>query len=211
MRAATVTLPLLAALSAGALHGQSLHLERGEKGAEASIGWSVGPSSNGVETHLGVSLGGRLDLGLAAGRYTLAFDDGSESTYDEYAPFLRLFPFKQAEGGPPVSLAAGAQLFIGDYAGDDRGGYLQVGSAVYRSLRLSEGFALHPYGGFAFVAESYTFGGGPTERARYLTRELGVHLTSDPRRPWIVRLTLGEQAFRRETYRGARAAVVVRL
>ena len=49
------------------------------------------------------------------------------------------------------------------------------------------------------------------ERAQYLTRDLGLHATTSTDRPWILRLTLVEQSFRRETYRGARVSVIRRL
>jgi len=70
---------------------------------------------------------------------------------------------------------------------------------------------MQPFAGFAFVAESYTFGGGDADRAQYLTRDFGLHFTTAMDRPWVLRLTVAEQSFRRETYRGARLAVIRRL
>lgn len=199
---------LFAAIECGA---QSLYLERGQRGVEASAGWSVGPSSNGVETFASAGFDGRVDVGIAISRYTVTFDDGSKSSFSEYAPFVRAFLVKEAQGGPPVSLAVSGQVFIDDYGTDDSGNYVQVGTMVYKNLRLSDRWSMQPFAGFAFVAESYTFGGGPAERARYLTRDFGLHVTTAIDRPWILRFTLAEQSFRRETYRGARVAVIRKL
>ena len=118
---------------------------------------------------------------------------------------------KEQDNGAPVSLAVSGQIFLDDYGTDDSGRYVQVGTTVYKQLKLSDRFSIQPYIGFAFVAESYSFGGGPAERAQYLTRDLGIHFTTATDRPWFVRMTLGEQSFRRETYRGARVAVVRRM
>jgi hypothetical protein len=200
-----VTVPLSA-------YGQSLYLSDGERAVEASVGWSVGPSSNGVETFVSAGFDGRLDVGVGISRYTYTFDDGFESTFKEYAPFARFFPVKQRDGGAPVSLAVSGQLFVDDYTSDeDSGKYVQVGTAIYRNLTLSDDCALQPFIGFGFVAESYSFGGAPAEGAQYLTRDLGVHFTSAIDRPWVFRATLIEQSFRRETYRGARISIIRRL
>jgi hypothetical protein len=99
---------------------------------------------------------------------------------------------------------------VDDYSTDDSGKYVQVGTTVYRNLKLTERFALQPFVGFAFVAESYRFGDGQAERAQYLTRDLGLHFTTAVDRPWILRATLAEQSFRRETYRGARVSAIRR-
>lgn len=50
-----------------------------------------------------------------AHRYNVNFDDGSDSTFNEYAPFARFFVVKAEDGGAPVSLSANAQLFVDDY------------------------------------------------------------------------------------------------
>ena len=190
---------------------QSLYLQPGERAVEVSAGWSVGPSSNGLETFAGVSLDGRIDLGLGFNRYKVDFEDGSDSSFTEYAPFARYFLIKQSEGGAPVSLAVSAQAFFDDYpVAGDSGKFVQIGTAVYKALKLSDRFEMQPYVGFAFVAESYAFGGEPAETARYLTRDIGLHFTTATDRPWIWRATLLEQSFRQETYRGARVAAIRR-
>jgi hypothetical protein len=38
---------------------QSLYLEPGQRALEATVGWSVGPSSDGVETTVAVAFDGR--------------------------------------------------------------------------------------------------------------------------------------------------------
>ena len=202
---------LVLLLAAVPVSAQSLYLQPGERAVEISAGWSVGPSSNGLETSASVGLNGRLDLGLGFNRYTITFDDGSDSSFSEYAPFARYFVIKQAEGAAPVSLAVSAQAFVDDYPVDgDSGKFVQIGTAVYKALRLADNFEMQPYVGFAFVAESYAFGGEEAETARYLTRDLGLHFTTASDRPWIWRATLLEQSFRRETYRAARVAAIRR-
>lgn len=182
---------------------QSLYLQPGERAVEVSAGWSVAPDSNGLETHVGVSLDGRWDVGLSFNHYEV---------FEEYAPFVRFFALKEAEGGAPVSLAVSAQLFLDDFPSDDDSGrFVQVGTTVYKSLKLSNRFEMQPFVGFAFVSESYAFGGEPAETARYLTRDIGLHFTTATDRPWILRATLLEQSFRRDTYRAIRLAFVRRL
>jgi hypothetical protein len=189
---------------------QSLFTDRGSRAVEGSVGWSVGPSSNGVETHISVSLDGRTDVGLGISRYTLTFDDGSKSSFNEYAPFTRIFLVEE-ESGAPLSLSLGAQLFVGDYGPGDSGKYVQAGPTIYKAFKLSDRFTVYPFAGFAFVAESYRFGGGPTENAQYLTREFGLHVLTPVNDRWLVRMSVVEQSFRRETYRGARIALIGRL
>lgn len=190
---------------------QSLYVPLGERAVEVSAGWSVGPSSNGLETHVGISLDGRWDVGLGFNRYNINFDDGSDSTFNEYAPFARFFVVKEADGGAPVSLSLNAQLFVDDYpAAGDKGKFVQAGATVYKSLKISDNFEMQPFAGFAFVAESYTFGGGEADTAQYLTRDFGLHFTTATDAPWIWRATLLEQSFRRETYRGLRLAGIRR-
>jgi hypothetical protein len=191
---------------------QGLYLQEDERAIEAGAAWSVGASSNGTEFLVSVSPASRVDAGLMIARYTYTFEDGSKSTFKEYAPFVRLFPVKETQDGAPVSLAVSGQLFLDDYAVEgDSGRYVQIGTTVYKNFQLSSRFALQPFVGFAFVAESYAFGGGDPDRAQYLTRDIGLHFTTATDRPWFLRMTLAEQSFRRETYRGARIALIHRL
>src|SRR5690606_32473674 len=170
-------------------------------------GWSVGPFSTGVEAYASAGIGGRVDVGLAFNRHEWTYDDGTESVYNEYAPFVRYFAVKQADGGAPVSLAFAAQLFLDSYETDEEGHYAQVSTTAYRLLRLTDRFALQPFVGFGLVAEWYAAGGASLDRTEYLTRDLGLHLTTAPDRPWVLRLSLVEQSWRDETYRVASAAV----
>jgi hypothetical protein len=205
-----VLLVLIVAITAAVPAGaQSLWIEKGERGAEAGVGWSVGPFSNGVETIFGMSLDGRTDVGIWISRYTVdlgAFD----SSFTEYAPYVKYFAI-QEEDGAPVGLSLDAQLFIGRFDPGDSGRYLQLGPTIYKSFRLNDRLSLYPFAGFKFVTESYTFGGGPTETAQYLTREFGLHFTTPINDRWFFRATADERSFRRETYRAARVAVVGRL
>jgi hypothetical protein len=201
---------IVSALAVTPAAAQSLYLDKGEKAVEGSAGWSTGPSSTGAEFLGSVSLNGRIDVGVGIARYTYTFDDGSTSSFTEYAPLVRYFAVKQTAGAP-ISLSINGQVFFDDYGTSDKGSYGKIGTTVYRDVKVTDGFSLQPFIGFSFVAESYTFGDGPADTAQYLTRDLGVHFTTSPRRPWILRLTLEEQAFRQETYRAARVAVVRRL
>jgi hypothetical protein len=188
---------LLSMSIAAPARAQSLHLDKGEKAIEGYAGWSTGPSSTGAE-FLGSVGFGRVDVGLAVAHYTYTFDDGSKSSFTEYAPLVRYFAVKQ-QSGAPISLSLNGQLFFDDYGTSDKGSYGKFGTTVYRDVKVTDGFSLQPFIGFSFVAESYTFGDGPAATAQYLTRDLGVHLTTAP------------AAFRRETYRSARIAVIRRL
>ncbi len=188
---------------------QSLFITDGERAAEGSVAWSVGPSSNGVEVHGGASLDGRWDVGFGVNRYT--FDvPGGDQTFREWTPFVRYMLFKEVDDSVPVSLAVHGQYFRDDYEGEDEGWYALVGGTVIKRLALSDGFALYPFLGFSLGTESYTFANADAARATYVTRQLGVHgwltLTDGV---WL-RLTVEEHAFRRETYRAARVAVVGR-
>jgi hypothetical protein len=189
---------------------QSLYLASGERAVSGSAGWSTGPFSTGAE-FLGSVGFGRVDAGLGVARYTYTFDDGSTSSFTEYAPLVRYFVIKQRQDAAPITLSINGQLFFDDYGTSDKGKYGKFGTTVYRDVKVTDGFLLQPYIGFAFVAESYTFGDAPAENAQYLTRDLGVHFTTAPERPWILRLTLEEQAFRQETYRAARVSLIRRL
>lgn len=190
---------------------QSLFIPTGERAVEVNGGWSVGsPSSEGAEGQVGISLDGRWDVGIGFGRYTYDFDDGSDVTFNEYGPFVRYFFVKEKDGAP-LSVSAGAQLFFADYpAAGDKGKYVQIGTTVYKSFRLTDNFEVHPFVNFAFVAESYTLDGGSAETDQYLSRDFGLTFTSSTDGPWIWQLTLLEQSFRVENYRGLRVGLVKR-
>jgi len=201
---------LLSALAAAPAAGQSLYLDRGETAVEGYAGWSTGPQSTGAEFLGSAGLNGLFDVGVGVARYTYTFEDGSKSSFTEYAPLVRYFAVKQ-QSGAPISLSINGQVFFDDYGTSDKGTYGKVGTTVYRDVKVTDGFSLQPYIAFSFVAESYRFGDGPAATAQYLTRDLGVHFTTAPKRPWVLKLTLEEQAFRQETYRAARVAVIRRL
>jgi hypothetical protein len=201
---------LVLCLAASPAAAQSLYLDKGETAVEGYAGWSTGPSSTGAEFFGGAGLRGRIDVGLGIARYKYTFSDGSTSSFTEYAPLVRYFAVKQ-QSGAPISLSISGQLFFDDYGTSDKGKYGKFGTTVYRDVKVTDGFSLQPYIGFAFVAESYTFGDGPAATAQYLTRDLGVHFSTAPKRPWVLKLTLEEQAFRQETYRAARISVIRRL
>lgn len=201
----TFILACLVSLTASPTLAQSLFLAEGRKAVSAGTGWSVGPSSTGIESGVSVGLG-RVDLGVALNRYTFTADEGWTSKWSEYAPFVRVFLVRE-QSGAPVGLSVGGQVFFDDYDGDDSGRYAQLSTTVYKSFELGRGFSLHPFAGFGFVAESYTFS-GVTERAEYLTRDFGLHVVAEAGRSWAVQMTLLDQSFRRETYRSARIALI---
>ncbi len=190
--------------------GQSLLIQSGERAAEGSIGWSVGPFSQGIEVFGGASLDGRWDVGFGLNRYSVDLGGPDDATLTEWTPWVRYFLFKEADDGSPISLAAHAQFFNGDYEGDDDGWYVLGGAQLYKKLELGDALALYPYVGFSLAGESVRFGEGDAERALYLTRQFGVHtqiaLGADA---WI-RVTTEEHSFRHETYRAVRAAYVRR-
>jgi hypothetical protein len=190
--------------------GQSLFIAQGERAVEGSVGWSVGPFSNGIETQGAVSLDGRWDVGFGFNRYSADFGGDSDSILTEWSPFVRYFLFKEDDDGTPVSLAGHAALFQDNFDGDDEGWYVLAGGQLFKKLTLVDTVSVFPFVGFSLAAESYTFGGGEAERALYLTRQFGVHgqiaLGTDS---WL-RVTAEEQSFRRETYRAVRAAYVRR-
>ena len=191
---------------------QSLYLEPTERALDATVGWSVGPSSDGVETAVSVAFDGRIDVGVAFNRYDLDFGDGTGITFREYAPFVGYFAVKEGRDGAPVSLALQGQFFTDDYADEDTGWYVMTGATLYKRLGLSKALTLYPFVGFSFVGESYSYDGGPDERAAYLARNLGMHaaVPLDARGATLLRFTVEEQSFRRETYRAARIGIVRR-
>jgi hypothetical protein len=200
----------LTLLAANSARAQSLFILQGERAAEGSIAWSVGPFSNGVETHAAVSFDGRWDVGFGFNRYSADFGGPDDTTLTEWTPFVRYFLFKEDEDATPVSFALHGQFFGDNFEGGDDGWYVLAGGQLYKKLTLVDGFAFYPYVGFSLAGESYTIGGSEPERAIYLTRQFGVHGQLRMTENSWVRLTAEEQSFRRETYRAVRAAYVVR-
>jgi hypothetical protein len=189
---------------------QSLFILQGERAAEGSIAWSVGPFSNGIEIHGAGSLDGRWDIGFGVNHYDVDLGGSDDSTLTEWTPFVRYFLFKEADDDTPVSVAARAQFFKDDFGGSDEGWYVLAGAELYKKFTLAENIALYPYVGFSLAAESYAFGGADPDRAVYLTRQFGVHGQFSLGTDAWVRATLEEHSFRRETYRAARIAYVRR-
>ena len=200
----------LLTLFASTASSQSLFILQGERAIEGSVAWSVGPFSNGVETHGSFSPNGRWDVGFGFNRYQVDFGGADDTTLTEWTPFVRYFLFKEDDDATPVSLAVHGQYFADDFEGGDDGWYVLAGSQLFKRLTLSDGFSLFPYVGFSFALESFSAGGSDADRSVYLTRQFGVHaqlrMTDDG---WI-RLTVEEHSFRRETYRAARVAYLVR-
>lgn len=201
---------LLLLAAAAPARAQSLFILQGERAVEGSMAWSVGPFSQGVEFHGGGSLDGRWDVGFGVNRYRVELGGPDDTTLTEWTPFARYFLFKETDDGTPVSLAARAQFFNGNYGGSDEGWYILAGAEIYKRLELTPSLALFPFVGFSVAGESYSFGGADAERALYLTRQFGVQgQLSIGEHAWL-RLTLEEHSFRRETYRAARVAYVRR-
>lgn len=201
---------LAAVLSLSATHAQaqSLFIAQGEHAAEGSIAWSVGPFSQGVETHGAVSINGRWDVGFGVNRYDVDFGGGADSGFTEWTPFVRYFWFKEGNDGAPVSVASHAQYVHDDYSGIGKGWYVLGGANVFKKLKLSDGFALYPYLGFSVAAESFRSGGASADRSAYLTRQLGAHAQFALGGSGWFRVTVEEHSFRRETFRAARVAYV---
>jgi hypothetical protein len=206
----TLLLTAVLTLTANLAGAQSLFILQGERAAEGSIAWSVGPFSNGLEVHGGGSLDGRWDVGFGYNRYDVDLGGADDSTLTEWTPFVRYFLFKEADDSTPVSLAVRAQFFKDDFGGDDDGWYLLGGGELYKKLTLTDDIALYPFVGFSLAAESYSFDDADPDRALYLTRQFGVHgqFAVGPQ-AWI-RATVEEHSFRRETYRAVRFAYVRR-
>ena len=209
MRYRSILIAAVVSITPAIASAQSLFIPRGDHGVEGSASWSVGPSSTGVETHAGVSLDGRIDLGIGFNRYNVDLGD-TDSPFTEWTPFVTYFVFKEQDDKTPVSLAVHGQAFFDNFEGDDSGWYVLAGSSLFKRLEMTSKFALYPYLGFSLAHESYTFGGGPAETATYLTRQLGVHALATLGKGAWLRFSLDEHSFRRETYRAARAAFVKR-
>ena len=192
--------------TASTAFGQSLFIAQGEHAVEGGVAWSVGPFSNGVETHAAMSLGGRWDVGFGFNHYDADFGGDDDTTLNEWSPFVRYFLFKENDDSTPVSLAAQAAFFLDDFDGDEEGWYALAGAQLYKKLTLNDGFSLYPYVGFFLAGESYSFGQADPDRAMYLTRQFGVvgqiTLGTDA---WL-RISAEEHSFRRETFRALRLA-----
>lgn len=119
---------------------------------------------------------------------------------------MRAIILKQ-QAGKPVSLAVHGQVFVDDDDSPDSYHYVLAGTTVYREVEVGPRFSLHPFLSFGFVRESYTPAGGSADTPVYLTRHLGVHFNVKTGQA-IVRFTLEDNSFRRETYRAARVAYV---
>jgi hypothetical protein len=185
---------------------QSVYLGPGQHAVLVGAGWSTGPSSHGVESEVAVGFG-RVDVGASLSRYTLTLDDGTPSRWNEYAPFARVFVVKETDGAP-VSLSVSGQYFADDFELNNSGHYVQFSTTVYKTIRAGANIAIQPFGGFGVASESYCYGGGDLQRSTYLTRDLGLSLSTAPDRPWMVLVTLRDQAFRTDSYRSARLSVV---
>jgi hypothetical protein len=209
MRILLITASLVVACGADAA-AQSLVIRDGERAAELSTGWSVGPFSHGIESHGAVSLNGRWDLGVGFNWYSADLGGPANTRLTEWAPFVRYFLFKEDDAGAPVSVAGHVQYFRDDFQGAGDGWYAIAGAHLYKRLRLSERLALYPSVGFSVAGESFSLGGRNAERALYLTRQLGVHgLLGIGDQTWL-RIVAEEQGFRRETYRALRVGLVRR-
>lgn len=197
---------MLRTLSADA---QSLFIAQGEHAIEGAVGWSVGPFSNGIEVHASGSVDGRWDVGFGFNRYSADFGGDDDTTLTEWSPFVRYFLFKEQDDATPLSFALQAALFQDQFEGGDEGWYALTGGQLVKRFALSDLFALYAYVGFSLAVESYAFGEA-AERALYLTRQFGVHAMWAVGDDTWVRMTAEEHAFRRETYRAARVALVRR-
>ena len=202
-----VGLALTVATTASA---QSLFLLDGERAVEASAGWSVGPFSNGIETHLGGSLDGRWDVAIAFNHYAADFGGEDDTTFTEWSPSVRYLLLKEVDDSMPVSFIAHAAYFRDHYDGDIQSWYALLGGQLVKRFDVTNAVAFYPYVGFSLAGESNAFSGAEAERSVYLTRQVGVHTVFALGTDSWVRLTIEEHGFRRETYRAARVAIVRR-
>ena len=183
---------------------------QGERAVDGSVGWSVGPFSNGVETQVGGSLDGRWDVGFGFNRYSADFGGEDDTTFTEWSPSVRYFFFQENDAATPGSVAAHAALFQANSDAADAGWDVLAGGQLFKRFELAETIAMYPFVGFSLAGESSSFGGADAERALYLTRQFGVHAMFALGPDAWVRATVEEHAFRRETYRAARVGYVRR-
>jgi hypothetical protein len=205
-----VLVTLVGAGVAAPAPAQAVFKAQGVRAIEGSIAWSVGPFSNGIETHVAGSLDGRWDIGFGYNRFAADFGGEDDTTLNEWTPFARYFLYKEADDDAPVSLAVHAALFLDDYESSAEGWYALAGGQLFKRFGLANTVAIYPSVGFSLAAESFAFGDSDRERALYLTRQLGVHtLVSVGTDAWL-RISAEEHAFRRETFRAVRAAYIRR-
>jgi len=200
-----LTLAAAVAFATGA-DAQSLFVAGGERASEASIGWSVGEFSQGVEVQGGASLRGRWDVAFGVNHYDADLGGRNDSTLTEWSPSARYFLFKEQDDQTPVSVAVHGQYVHDSYSGSGAGWYALLGGELFKKLALTDRFGLYPYLAFSLAADSVSFAGGEPDRSLYLTRQFGVHTQFGlGERAWL-RFTVEEHSFRRETYRAARVA-----
>ncbi|HEU0014170.1 MAG TPA: hypothetical protein VFQ45_10825 [Longimicrobium sp.] len=207
MRLRLLVVPLL--LCAAPAGAQSLYLQPGQHGVEASAGWSSADDTGGPEVFLSVGIAGRVDVGVGLFRYEETYD--SDVTYDEIGPFVRWFLVKQGERQWPVSVALLGQAYFDEYENGDEADYYQFGPTFYRAVLLPQGLTLYPFAGFAVMTESYTEAGGAAERTTFIERDLGLHLTTRTDRPLSFGLTFIESGYNIGTYRDVRISAMLRL
>jgi hypothetical protein len=201
----------LVVFCASSASGQSLFIMDGERAVEGSVGWSVGPFSNGIETHVAGSIDGRWDVAIGFNRYAADFGGDDDTTFTEWSPSLRYFLVKEIDDGMPVSVAAHAAWFRSRHDGDAEGWYALIGGQLFKRFDFTNAVAMYPYVGFSLAADSFAaFSGAEAERSLYLTRQFGVNTVIALGTDMWVRVTVEEHAFRRETYRALRAALVRR-
>jgi len=201
-----LTLGLL--LAAAPLAGQSLNLQRGQHGIEATAGWSTSDTNGGFEGYVAAGIGGIVDIGVGMLRFDETYDSGAG--YDEIAPFARLFVLKQGDRGSPISVALLAQFYLDEYDDGSEADYIQVGPTFYHSMKVSDALSITPFVGFAFMTENFEQAGG-TERTNFVQRDLGLQLSTRADRPWGLSATLIDQAYNTSTYRSIRLSLLRRL
>lgn len=210
MLKALVALAALACMPSSVV-AQSLFIMDGERAVEGSVGWSVGPFSNGIEVQVAGSIAGRWDVGFGFNRYAADFGGDDDTTFSEWSPSLRYFVVKEVDDGMPVSVAAHAALFQSNYEGGTEGWYALLGGQLFKRFDFTNAVAMYPFAGFSLATESFTpVTGAASEQSVYLTRQFGVNTVVALGTDMWVRVTVEEHAFRRETYRALRVALVRR-
>jgi len=93
----TLLITAAAIAISGRADAQSLFVAHGERASEASVGWSVGEFSQGVEVQGGVSLGSRWDVAFGVNRYDAGLGGRNDATLTEWSPSARYFLFKEQD------------------------------------------------------------------------------------------------------------------